>query len=90
MAMKQDYKQRKEAFVSNLVGGDIQEINEVTLVASVSVFHELKVEAPYAIGTDDSCCLDSQHCSSGQSCNRAPRSSHHTAFFPWLWIFSLM
>ncbi|KAF3394787.1 GPI-anchored wall transfer protein 1 [Talaromyces pinophilus] len=34
--MEQDYKARKEAFVSNLSGGDINEINTVALVASVS------------------------------------------------------
>lgn len=33
--MDQDYKARKEAFVSNLSGGDINEINAVALVASV-------------------------------------------------------
>jgi phosphatidylinositol glycan class W len=33
--MEQDYKARKEAFVSNLSGGDINEINTVALVASV-------------------------------------------------------
>lgn len=31
-----DYKARKEAFVSNLSGGTINEINLVTLVAPVS------------------------------------------------------
>jgi hypothetical protein len=34
--MDQDYKARKEAFVSNHLGGGIDEINAVTLVASVS------------------------------------------------------
>jgi glucosaminylphosphatidylinositol acyltransferase len=34
--MEQDYKARKEAFVSNLAGGSIDEINAVALVASVS------------------------------------------------------
>ncbi|EED22220.1 GPI anchor biosynthesis protein Gwt1, putative [Talaromyces stipitatus ATCC 10500] len=34
--MEKDYKARKEAFVSNLSGGDINEINTVALVASVS------------------------------------------------------
>lgn len=29
------YKQRKEAFVSNLPGGDLSEINAVTFVATV-------------------------------------------------------
>ncbi|KAL4880175.1 GWT1-domain-containing protein [Aspergillus karnatakaensis] len=33
-----DYKTRKEAFVSNLTGGSILEINAVTLVAPASVF----------------------------------------------------
>ncbi|KAI5293616.1 hypothetical protein KEM55_007014 [Ascosphaera atra] len=33
--MSGDYKSRKEAFVSNLTGGDISEINQVTLVAPV-------------------------------------------------------
>lgn len=41
--MDQSYKARKEAFVSNLAGGDILEINAVTLVApvcgSVQSFH---------------------------------------------------
>jgi len=35
--MDKDYKARKEAFVSDLTGGDIMEINLVTLVAPVSV-----------------------------------------------------
>lgn len=34
--MDSDYKSRKEAFVSNLSGGSILEINAVTLVAPVS------------------------------------------------------
>jgi phosphatidylinositol glycan class W len=33
--MDPDYKARKEAFVSNLAGSDIQDINLVTLVAPV-------------------------------------------------------
>lgn len=38
--MDPDYKSRKEAFVSNLTGGSILEINAVTLVAPVSIgFH---------------------------------------------------
>lgn len=36
-SVKQSLKLRKEDFVSNLVGGDISEINYVTLVASVSL-----------------------------------------------------
>ncbi|KAL4941737.1 hypothetical protein BDV06DRAFT_175345 [Aspergillus oleicola] len=36
--MDSDYKTRKEAFVSNLTGGSIHEINAVTLVAPASVF----------------------------------------------------
>ncbi|KAL4934377.1 putative GPI anchor biosynthesis protein Gwt1 [Aspergillus undulatus] len=36
--MDSDYKSRKEAFVSNLTGGSIHEINAVTLVAPASVF----------------------------------------------------
>ncbi|KAL4787490.1 GPI-anchored wall transfer protein 1 [Aspergillus varians] len=36
--MDPDYKSRKEAFVSNLTGGSILEINAVTLVAPASVF----------------------------------------------------
>ncbi|RDW90104.1 putative GPI anchor biosynthesis protein Gwt1 [Aspergillus mulundensis] len=36
--MDPDYKSRKEAFVSNLAGGSILEINAVTLVAPASVF----------------------------------------------------
>ncbi|KAL4909783.1 hypothetical protein BDW74DRAFT_43653 [Aspergillus multicolor] len=36
--MDPDYKFRKEAFVSNLAGGSILEINAVTLVAPASVF----------------------------------------------------
>ncbi|OJJ63923.1 hypothetical protein ASPSYDRAFT_139066 [Aspergillus sydowii CBS 593.65] len=36
--MDSDYKSRKEAFVSNLSGGSILEINAVTLVAPASVF----------------------------------------------------
>ncbi|KAL4809171.1 GPI-anchored wall transfer protein 1 [Aspergillus unguis] len=36
--MDADYKSRKEAFVSNLAGGSILEINAVTLVAPASVF----------------------------------------------------
>ncbi|KAJ5919452.1 hypothetical protein N7454_009287 [Penicillium verhagenii] len=36
--MDPDYKARKEAFVSNLAGSDIQDINLVTLVAPASVF----------------------------------------------------
>ncbi|KAL4818537.1 GPI-anchored wall transfer protein 1 [Aspergillus spinulosporus] len=36
--MNPDYKSRKEAFVSNLTGGSILEINAVTLVAPASVF----------------------------------------------------
>ncbi|KAL4917828.1 GWT1-domain-containing protein [Aspergillus aurantiobrunneus] len=36
--MDPDYKSRKEAFVSNLSGGSILEINAVTLVAPASVF----------------------------------------------------
>ncbi|KAJ9283450.1 hypothetical protein DTO027B5_6166 [Paecilomyces variotii] len=35
--MDQTYKARKEAFVSNLSGGEITEINSVTLVASTAV-----------------------------------------------------
>ncbi|KAL2220868.1 GWT1-domain-containing protein [Thermoascus aurantiacus ATCC 26904] len=35
--MDKDYKARKEAFVSDLTGGDIMEINLVTLVAPASV-----------------------------------------------------
>lgn len=35
--MDHDYKVRKEAFVSNLSGGSINEINIVTLVASVGI-----------------------------------------------------
>ncbi|RAL05257.1 putative GPI anchor biosynthesis protein Gwt1 [Aspergillus ibericus CBS 121593] len=35
--MDPDYKARKEAFVSNLAGGDILEINAVTLVAPATV-----------------------------------------------------
>ncbi|KAJ5535883.1 hypothetical protein N7513_009069 [Penicillium frequentans] len=35
--MDSDYKARKEAFVSNLAGSDIQDINLVTLVAPASV-----------------------------------------------------
>lgn len=35
--MEHDYKARKEAFVSNLAGGDINEINAVALVASVNL-----------------------------------------------------
>lgn len=34
--MDSSYKARKEAFVSNLAGGSILEINAVTLVAPVS------------------------------------------------------
>lgn len=33
-----DYKARKEAFVSNLSGSSLTEINLVTLVAAVSIF----------------------------------------------------
>ncbi|KAJ5765019.1 hypothetical protein N7520_004578 [Penicillium odoratum] len=36
--MDPDYKARKEAFVSNLTGSDIQDINLVSLVAPASVF----------------------------------------------------
>ncbi|KAL4986780.1 GPI-anchored wall transfer protein 1 [Aspergillus falconensis] len=36
--MDPEYKSRKEAFVSNLTGGSILEINAVTLVAPASVF----------------------------------------------------
>ncbi|KAL5335338.1 GWT1-domain-containing protein [Aspergillus crustosus] len=36
--MDLDYKSRKEAFVSNLTGGSLLEINAVTLVAPASVF----------------------------------------------------
>ena len=50
--MDQSYKSRKEAFVSNLSGGSISEINIVTLVASVSSFH-LIIRALAAIGADN-------------------------------------
>lgn len=36
--MDPSYKARKEAFVSDLSGGNILEINAVTLVAPVCVF----------------------------------------------------
>lgn len=35
--MEQEYKAQKEAFVSNLSGGSLSEINTVTLVAAVSL-----------------------------------------------------
>jgi len=35
--MASDYKLAKEAFVSNLTGGSISEINKVALVAPVSL-----------------------------------------------------
>jgi glucosaminylphosphatidylinositol acyltransferase len=35
--MDQIYKAQKEAFVSNLTGGDIMEINAVTFIAPVSI-----------------------------------------------------
>lgn len=37
--MAQSYKARKEAFVSNLSGGDVWEINIVTLVVPVCTKH---------------------------------------------------
>ena len=40
--MAQSYKARKEAFVSNLSGGDVSEINIVTLVVPVSANTPLK------------------------------------------------
>lgn len=41
--MDQDYKARKEAFVSNHLGGGIDEINVVTLVAPVNLLTSLRV-----------------------------------------------
>ena len=38
--MDQEYKLRKEAFVANLSGGSITEINLVTLVAPVGFFDD--------------------------------------------------
>ena len=37
LVMEQEYKAQKEAFVSNLSGGSLSEINTVTLVAAVSL-----------------------------------------------------
>lgn len=42
--MDPSYKARKEAFVSDLAGGSILEINAVTLVAPVCVFRSFKQE----------------------------------------------
>jgi phosphatidylinositol glycan class W len=40
----QSYKARKEAFVSNLTGGSIWEINQVTLVAPVRIPSNMEVQ----------------------------------------------
>lgn len=40
--MDQSYKARKEAFVSDLTGGSILEINAVTLVAPVCISSALE------------------------------------------------
>lgn len=41
--MDPSYKARKEAFVSDLTGGNIGEINSVTLVAPVSMLMSLLI-----------------------------------------------
>ncbi|KAL4871263.1 hypothetical protein BDV12DRAFT_194623 [Aspergillus spectabilis] len=54
--MDPNYKSRKEAFVSNLTGGSILEINAVTLVAPASVFLwsvvRSRLDGPAALITD--------------------------------------
>lgn len=50
--MDPSYKARKEAFVSDLAGGSILEINAVTLVAPVCVFRSLNKNL-YCLLTSD-------------------------------------
>lgn len=77
--MSKSYKSRKEDFVSNLTGGEISEINYVTLVAPVCLSLTL---SNYGFKADNHECIIRLPYSSGQRFNRASHSSSRKELLP--------